>query len=154
MCPGALGVLLPTTAAVMASITAVAGNYTFSSVAISCPAGTSNVGSGVVLGDCSDVKAGWALPLGTSSLVSDITLCNAAGSYCPGFVGAQLVLTSPSTFTSYSACPRTFAPCMRADASALLFRRRAGHVLEQRCRDGLPRGHDERCQRVQHRRMH
>jgi hypothetical protein len=98
-------VLLPTTATVMASITAVVGNFTFSTVVISCPAGTSNVASGIVLGDCSDVKAGWAMPLGNSSVVSNITLCSAAGTYCPGFVGAQLVLTSPTTFASYSACP-------------------------------------------------
>jgi hypothetical protein len=41
-----------------------------------------------------------------------------------------------------------------ACALTLLLRCRVGLVLEQCCRDDLPRGHDERCQWARHRRMH
>jgi hypothetical protein len=104
-----LGALAPSTDVVMASIQAAAGNYLSSLVILTCPTGTSNVASGAALSSCTDIAAGFALTPGVHTLVSDITSCTLPGTYCPGFVGAGLNLTTPTDLTSFTAVNGTYS---------------------------------------------
>ena len=101
-CPGIVGALTPTSPTDMQPYTAVNGSLTSSAVALSCPAGTTNATSGYSLQDCTDIKPGYAMQPGAHTSVSDLAICLAVGSFCPGVVGA-LDMLSLTTYTTYTA---------------------------------------------------
>jgi hypothetical protein len=102
-CPGIVGALTPTSPTDMQPYTAVLGSsLTSSAVALSCPAGTTNATSGYSLQDCTDIKPGYAMQPGAHTSVSDLAICSAVGSFCPGVVGA-LDMLSLTTYTNYTA---------------------------------------------------
>ena len=61
---------------------------------MACPVGTTSAASGSSIAACTDLVAGYALPLGLRSLVTQIVNCSVARTYCPG--KAQILsLSSP-----------------------------------------------------------
>ena len=111
-CPGLVGafnsVRLNSSTTFAAPYAASAGVYNSSAVVLTCPTGTTNAASGASVAACSSIAPSFSLPNGTFTLVSSISACVTAGSYCPGITGV-LSLISDVRMASYTAAPGTYS---------------------------------------------
>jgi hypothetical protein len=93
----------------MTASTYSAGTYAASTVAMPCPNGTTNsAGNFSSVSDCSGILPGWALTLGSHTLVSDVTACSTVDFYCPGRLGAltlssDVAMTATATAGTYTS---------------------------------------------------
>ena len=111
-CPGQLGafasVRLNSSTMFAAPYNASAGVYNSSAVVLTCPTGTTNAASGASVAACDSIAPGFSFPNGTFTLVSSISACVTAGTYCPGITGV-LTLISDVRMTSYTAAPGNYS---------------------------------------------
>ena len=152
-CPGVVRALDMLSLTTFTTYSAAAGNYQSSATELLCPVETTNVASGTSIAACSDISQGYALPLGTYSSVSNITLCNIApATYCPG-IRRVLTLTSPTAMvrSRLALCGLRPYADQRAfrSASAAAVYSVDWYVFSQRGRHDVPSWHWQRRQRQQ-----